>query len=776
MKKQRMKPWILPTAALAVMPLAGVLLTFAAPRIAQELERPRAIKRPKTTNCEERFAAIGEAFIRYQDEHAAFPPAYTTDEQGNRLHSWRTLILPYLGYGDLYSQIDLTKPWDHPLNEKLAEQIPEIYQCVSSELPPRMTKIVSVVDPEGVMRGIIPIQRSQISDEIESTIMLVEANTSNAVHWMSPYDLNSASYINGSPDPTSSSEHAGRHYVLLADGSVFFMRQTISPEIRAAFLTINGRENQLSMMVEAGMQIDSSRSYSFSYPYRSATRRSTGYSIGVATLRKNTSATGSTNLDGLLSSFRSGVKDGDAEAALQLANLSSTQAEQYAWLAVAAQMDVNLRGSLQAFRNLIGDTSKYESLAAEYIKTNGLRDRPQSPVAKRPVTNQPKLVNYDAAECVRKGDAELARGHQDPRLLSTTTRWYEMALERQPNNASAFRGLGEIEGRLGNLDGAADFYRKAIKQAPNSVRILNSFAWTIVSCGNSETDPALIKEATEAAERAYKKSPEDPSLQNTLGVCLYRSGKWKEALELLQSSLKKADVIHNWLFLAMTHWQLGEKAEAHAFMTKSQSWKLKGTLDTEVKRFFAEAETLMASPDDDSVRDTAESDENLPNTTTAQQSQVPLLLSRATQGDVSAMASLGHLFRSGEDVEQDLEEAFKWDLKAAQAGRASSQAVVGHSYRTGKGVEQDFKKAHQWDLKAAKQGVATAQSVVGHSLFNSKVIDQNLIESYAWLTLAAEAGIAKSVSSRPNVLSKLSDDDRVRAIELTEEYRSLYTK
>ena len=293
--------------------------------------------------------------------------------------------------------------------------------------------------------------------------------------------------------------------------------------------------------------------------------------------------------------------------------------------------------------------------------------------------------------------------------------------------------------------------------------------------GNSETDPALIKEATEAAERAYEKSQEDPSLQNTLGVCYYRTGRWDEALELLQSSVKNADVIHNWLFLAMTHWQLGEKAEARAFMTKSQSWKLKGTLDAELKRFFAEAENLMATTDDDSVKDAAESDETRPNTTSSQQSRMPLLLSRATQGDVSAMASLGHIFRTGEDVEQDLEEAFKWDLNAAQAGRASSQAVVGHSYRTGKGVEQDFKKAHQWDLKAAKQGVATAQSVVGHSLLNSKVIDQNLIESYAWLTLAAEAGIAKSVSSRPNVLSKLSNDDRVRAIELAEEYRSKYS-
>lgn len=761
-----MKPWTLPVAAIAVMPFAGFFLTYAAPWIAHELERPRA------TNCEERFAAIGEAFYTYHNEHSAFPPAYTTDEQGNRLHSWRTLILPYLGYGDLYSQIDLTKPWDHPVNEKLAEQIPEIYQCVSSELPPGMTRVVSVADPEGVMPGIVPIQRSQIKDGLKMTLIAIETNSSNAVQWMCPKDLDSRSYINGVPDPTISKVHSGGHHTLLADGSVFFMPQRLSPKIRQAFLTIDGRENETVMMVDAGMKIPTGRVPASKY----ATTKFAGYTLGIEKLREITPENQSANLQYAKHSFRSAAEMGIGDAALQLANLSSTRAEQYAWLAVAAQHEANLQGSFRAFKKLIKDTSEYESLAAEYLQANQSRDRRPSPTDRRPVKNPPKVVNYDAAECVRKGDAELARGYEDPRILGTTKRWYQMALERQPNNAAAFRGLGEIEGRLGNLDAAADFYRKAIKQDPDSVRILNSFAWTIVSRSNSETAPGLIKEATEAAEMAYEKSPEDPSLQNTLGVCYYRTSNWEEALELLQSSVKNADVIHNWLFLAMTHWQLGEKAEARAYMTKSIVWKQKGKLDAEAKRFLAEAETLMATKDDGSVRDTTENDDDQPNTTAAQQSRVPLLLSRATQGDVSAMASLGHIFRTGEDVEQDLEEAFKWDLKAAQAGRASSQAVVGHSYRTGKGVEQDFKKAHQWDLKAAKQGVATAQSVVGHSLFNSKVIDQNLIESYAWLTLAAEAGIAKSVSSRPNVLSKLSDDDRVRAIELTEEYRSLYTK
>jgi hypothetical protein len=39
---------------------------------------------------------IALALHNYHDVYAAFPPAYTVDENGQRLHSWRTLILPWL--------------------------------------------------------------------------------------------------------------------------------------------------------------------------------------------------------------------------------------------------------------------------------------------------------------------------------------------------------------------------------------------------------------------------------------------------------------------------------------------------------------------------------------------------------------------------------------------------------------------------------------------------------------------------------------------------------
>ena len=52
------------------------------------------------------------ALLNYADTHKAFPPAYTVDANGNRLHSWRTLLLPYLDQQSLYESIDFSKPWN----------------------------------------------------------------------------------------------------------------------------------------------------------------------------------------------------------------------------------------------------------------------------------------------------------------------------------------------------------------------------------------------------------------------------------------------------------------------------------------------------------------------------------------------------------------------------------------------------------------------------------------------------------------------------------------
>ncbi len=76
------------------------------------------------------------------------PPAYTTDADGKPLHSWHTLILPYMGESHLYNTIDLTKPWDDPENAAAFETILLVYCCPSArEGEDNRTSYLAIVTP-----------------------------------------------------------------------------------------------------------------------------------------------------------------------------------------------------------------------------------------------------------------------------------------------------------------------------------------------------------------------------------------------------------------------------------------------------------------------------------------------------------------------------------------------------------------------------------------------------------------------------------------------------
>ncbi|HEY4260168.1 MAG TPA: DUF1559 domain-containing protein, partial [Schlesneria sp.] len=93
--------WIVPVG------LVVIALFIPLPRRAGEAAR--------RTQCKNNLKLIGLALYNYHDLYGAFPPAYTVDRHGKQLHSWRTLILPFLDQMPLYQKIDLSKPWDDPV-------------------------------------------------------------------------------------------------------------------------------------------------------------------------------------------------------------------------------------------------------------------------------------------------------------------------------------------------------------------------------------------------------------------------------------------------------------------------------------------------------------------------------------------------------------------------------------------------------------------------------------------------------------------------------------
>ncbi len=81
--------------------------------------------------CAANLATLQSAILRYQAENGTLPPAFTVDENGKPLQSWRVLILPYLGDAEkaLYAQMRLDEPWDSRHNRQFWIQIPDVYNC-----------------------------------------------------------------------------------------------------------------------------------------------------------------------------------------------------------------------------------------------------------------------------------------------------------------------------------------------------------------------------------------------------------------------------------------------------------------------------------------------------------------------------------------------------------------------------------------------------------------------------------------------------------------------
>src|SRR4051812_35222376 len=52
----------------------------------------------RRTVCASNLRQIGLALDNYEQDQGVYPPARTFDANGRPLHSWRTLILPYMDH------------------------------------------------------------------------------------------------------------------------------------------------------------------------------------------------------------------------------------------------------------------------------------------------------------------------------------------------------------------------------------------------------------------------------------------------------------------------------------------------------------------------------------------------------------------------------------------------------------------------------------------------------------------------------------------------------
>jgi hypothetical protein len=195
----------------------------------------------RRTQCKNNLKQIALALHNYESVYHELPPAYTVNEHGLPLHSWRTLILPYLDQQALYDSIDLTKPWDDPVNALPRATIVGAYYCPSMSRPAGHTTYCAVSKPESCLlpsrSHSTPYGRSAPGEKW----MVIEVMPEQSRHWMSPIDAGEEFIL--ALNSETKMAHPGGTHVACADGTVQFVSASMPVDERRSHLSSTESQN-----------------------------------------------------------------------------------------------------------------------------------------------------------------------------------------------------------------------------------------------------------------------------------------------------------------------------------------------------------------------------------------------------------------------------------------------------------------------------------------------------------------------------------------------------
>jgi prepilin-type N-terminal cleavage/methylation domain-containing protein len=222
-----------------------VVLAIIAVLIALLLPATRSARgAARRSQCVNNLKQIALALYNYEQVYKALPPAYTVDASGRPLHSWRTLILPYLEQEALYRTIDLAKPWNDPANAKALKTPLPVFRCPESVAPENTTTYLAIVAPGGCFLPNEPRRLAEITDAHDSTLSVIEASEESAVPWMAPVDADESLVM--SLGPNSKLHHTGGTNAACVGGGVRFLKAYTPAKVRQAMISISGNDDAVT--------------------------------------------------------------------------------------------------------------------------------------------------------------------------------------------------------------------------------------------------------------------------------------------------------------------------------------------------------------------------------------------------------------------------------------------------------------------------------------------------------------------------------------------------
>jgi prepilin-type processing-associated H-X9-DG protein len=185
---------------------------------------------------------IGLGVKLYNDGLGSLPPFVVLDSEGQPLHGWQTMILPYVEPVGLYNQINLALPWDDPANARPFRTVVKTFLYPGTRARQQTDNAGYALSYYAANAAMIRVRSpADVKDGTSSTIMAGEVK-SNLKPWGDPVNWRDVALgINRRPDGFGGPSPGGANF-LFVDGSVRFIKDRTDPRVLKALGTPAGGE------------------------------------------------------------------------------------------------------------------------------------------------------------------------------------------------------------------------------------------------------------------------------------------------------------------------------------------------------------------------------------------------------------------------------------------------------------------------------------------------------------------------------------------------------
>jgi tetratricopeptide (TPR) repeat protein len=247
-------------------------------------------------------------------------------------------------------------------------------------------------------------------------------------------------------------------------------------------------------------------------------------------------------------------------------------------------------------------TGKFQEAVAAYRQALTIR--------KQLAAEFPNMLVYqgNAARChLKLGDALRRTGAEDEAKAAykEVIAVCKEILRFHSESAEAYIFWGRALARLDARKEAVEVWEQAVQKSKNNATIVGFVARCLVRTLDRQVEnaeaAAQLAYAIQLARQAVSLEPENSGFWSTLGTACYRAENWRDAVDGLEKARQlggSRDDSNQLFFLAMAHWQLGERDKAReCYGGAVQQMDKSNPYDEYLGRVRAEAAALLGIAD-----------------------------------------------------------------------------------------------------------------------------------------------------------------------------------